>query len=129
VYKVTTHPFKYEVKRRYNDFLWLRNSLIRDYPTVFVLSSDLQIPPMAEKNQRNLEMDYLSKRAQILQQFMDSVGESEELRSSLHLLCFLKCTDEQQWTKIKEEFDKSLKKIAVDLHRSESKVDLLKKAV
>ncbi len=116
MYKVTTHPFKYEVKRRYNDFLWLRNSLIRDYPTVFVLSSDLQIPPMAEKNQRNLEMDYLSKRAQILQQFMDSVGESEELRSSLHLLCFLKCTDEQQWTKIKEEFDKSLKKIAVDLH-------------
>lgn len=115
MYKVTTHPFKYEVKRRYNDFLWLRNSLIRDYPTVFVAAAH-QIPPMAEKNQRNLEMDYLSKRAQILQQFMDSLGESEELRSSLHLLCFLKCTDELQWTKIKEEFDKSLKKIAVVCH-------------
>lgn len=78
---------------------------------------------MAEKNQRNLEMDYLSRRAQILQQFMDSVGESEELRSSLHLLCFLKCTDENQWAKIKEEFDKSLKKIAVGAHRAESEVD------
>ena len=107
-----THPFKYEVKRRYNDFLWLRNSLARDYPTLFVGLCD-EIPPMADKTQRSLEMDYLYQRARILQQFMDSVLESEELRSSLHLLCFLKCTDDGQWEKIKEEFDKSLKKIAV----------------
>lgn len=36
VYKVMTHPLKYEVKRRFNDFMWLRNMLVRDYPTCIV---------------------------------------------------------------------------------------------
>ena len=36
VYTVSTVPFKYEVKRRYRDFEWLRNILIREYPTTYV---------------------------------------------------------------------------------------------
>lgn len=106
VYKVTTHPFKYEVRRRYNDFLWLRTALVKDYPTLYV-------PPMADKSQSALDIDNLNKRAQVIQQFMDCLVESEEIRASLHLLCFLKCTDEMQWIKIKEELDKSNKKTAV----------------
>lgn len=39
VYKVHTVPFKYEVKRRFSDFYWLRNILIREYPTIFVEKS------------------------------------------------------------------------------------------
>lgn len=108
VYKVSTHPFSYEVKRRYNDFMWLRNILVKDFPTQY-------IPPMADKTQRSLDMDYLVKRAQVLQQFMDSIVESETLRASLHVLCFLKCPDEAQWTKIKEEFEKVNKKTSVEL--------------
>lgn len=112
MYKVHTVPFKYEVKRRFSDFYWLRNILIREYPTVFVVASD-QIPPMADKTQRSFEKEYLDKRAEILQQFMDSVVESEVLRSSIQLLCFLKCADENQWVKIKEELEKNLKKTSV----------------
>ncbi len=65
---------------------------------------------MAEKTQRSFDKEYLEKRAQTMQQFVDSVIESEVLRSSIHLLCFLKCNDEGQWTKIKEELEKTIKK-------------------
>ena len=37
VYKLNTAPFKYEVKRRFSDFMWLRSILIREYPTNFVI--------------------------------------------------------------------------------------------
>lgn len=56
VYKLSTHPFKYEVKRRFNDFLWLRDILVRDYPTLY-------IPPMADKSSGGLDIDTLNKRA------------------------------------------------------------------
>lgn len=69
---------------------------------------------MADKtNQRSFDKEYLEARAQHLQQFMDSVLESEVLRSSIHLLSFLKCADENQWSKIKEELDKGVKKTSV----------------
>lgn len=75
----------------------------------------IKIPPMADKTtQRSFDKDYLEHRAINLQQFIDDIMESEVLRSSLHLLCFLKCSDEAQWIKIKEELDKNVKKSSVN---------------
>lgn len=68
---------------------------------------------MADKTQRNFDKEYLEKRAETMQQFIDSVIESEVLRSSIHLLSFLKCNDESQWTKIKEGLEKAVKKTSV----------------
>lgn len=120
VYTVSTVPFKYEVKRRYRDFEWLRNILIREYPTTYVDLVLTKIPPMAEKTNRSLDKDYLNKRAETLQQFMDQVIESETLRSSLHLLSFLKVADGSTWLKVKEQFDKAIVPTSVgkDSHRT-----------
>ena len=113
MYRVSTAPFKYEVKRRFSDFMWLRTILVREYSTVYVPSHH-QIPPMADKTtQRSFDKEYLELRAFSLQQFMDSLIESEVIRSSIHLLSFLKCADENQWSKIKEELDKGIKKTSV----------------
>jgi hypothetical protein len=84
---------------------------------------------MADKTQRSFEKEYLDKRAEILQQFMDSVVESEVLRSSIQLLCFLKCADENQWTKIKEELEKNLKKTSVASPHREPASELLEEAL
>ena len=65
---------------------------------------------MAEKTQRSFDKEYLDKRAQTMQQFLDSVLESEILRSSLHVLSFLKCEDDTQWGQIKEQLEKAIKK-------------------
>lgn len=88
------------------------------YPGIsyyFCIILIIKIPPMADKTQRSFEKEYLEKRAEILQQFMDSVVESEVLRSSIQLLCFLKCSDEGQWGKLKEELEKNVKKTSVCL--------------
>ena len=69
---------------------------------------------MADKTtQRSFDKEYLDQRAASLQQFMDSLIESETIRSSIHLLSFLKCADDSQWTKIKEELEKGVKKTSV----------------
>ena len=74
-----------------------------------------QIPPMADKTtQRSFDKDYLEQRAYNLQMFMDSLIESEVIRSSIHLLAFLKCADDNQWSKIKDELDKGAKKTSVE---------------
>lgn len=69
---------------------------------------------MADKTtQRSFDRDYLESRAVSLQQFMESLIESEIMRSSIHLLSFLKCPDDGQWGKIKEELEKGVKKTSV----------------
>jgi hypothetical protein len=68
---------------------------------------------MADKSQRHLDPDYLYKRSAQLQQFIENVLESDDLKSSLALLCFLKCSQDEQWTKIKEELEKCLQKTSV----------------
>jgi PX domain len=35
-YKIVVKPLEYVVERRYNDFLWLRDILSREYPGIFV---------------------------------------------------------------------------------------------
>lgn len=42
-YLVKTFPLDYKVCRRYSDFLWLRNILVREYPSY-------NIPPMSKKS-------------------------------------------------------------------------------
>ena len=38
-FTVKTSPFGYEVERRFNDFYWLRTSLVNEYPGLYVRSS------------------------------------------------------------------------------------------
>lgn len=71
---------------------------------------------MAEKTtQRSFDRQYLEQRAVWLQQFIDDLVESEVMRASIHFLSFLKCKDDSQWNKIKDELEKNVKKTAVDL--------------
>jgi hypothetical protein len=85
---------------------------------------------MAEKTQRHLDPDYLYKRSGLLEQFLENVIESDDLKSSLALLCFLKCNQEEQWTKIKEELDKCLQKTSVgQVITIESADSFLKEAI
>ena len=87
--------------RRYSDFYWLRNILVREYPGHYV-------PPMAEKTGRSFKEDRVSERMGDLQRFMESIAANRELKSSMYVLNFLKCIDTKQFSKIKKDFDKKL---------------------
>jgi sorting nexin-7/30/sorting nexin-8 len=55
-YAIKTNPFDYKVCRRYSDFLWLRNILVREYPSY-------SVPPMCKKSGvSNTDMEGIHKR-------------------------------------------------------------------
>lgn len=98
VYKITTKPFNYIVRRRFNDFVWLRDSLVRNYPGFYV-------PPLSEKGvKRSFDVHYINERMKILQIFLDQITELPEIKASIYLLTFLKCKSRGQFSKMKKEW-------------------------
>lgn len=98
-YTIITKPVGYKVERRFNDFFWLRERLVQDYPGLF-------IPPIAKKTGgRSFEDSFLKRRQDTLQQFLDNISDHEELRSSLAFSSFVKF-DGDTFTTQKESLDK-----------------------
>lgn len=95
VYTVTTDPLDWVVKRRYSDFLWLREVLI----TLNICSYLPPLPP--KKAAGNLEGKIMQKRQQFLNQFMVVLIKDPSMRGSNHVLNFLKETDEKKFKKYK----------------------------
>lgn len=106
-YTIKTKPFNYEVQRRYSDFLWLRDILVRDFPGCY-------IPPLPQKGvKRSFDHDFVQLRMLYLQKFLDAVLEHKELTASLYFLSFLKTTDRKQFDQIKKELWKYTYPISV----------------
>ena len=66
-YELETLPVKWVVWRRYSDFEWLRTTLCRMNPHLFVplLLFGLtlfKIPPMAPKESRSFDEDFIERR-------------------------------------------------------------------
>jgi hypothetical protein len=105
-YVVKTSPFDYKVCRRYSDFAWLRNILIRDYPSY-------NIPPMCKKSGVSpTDMEGIHKRMHQLQFFLDTLLTHHELRSSIHLLSFLKISNMDQFAKVRTGLDAKITSIS-----------------
>jgi hypothetical protein len=86
-YQIKTTPFDFRVCRRYSDFLWLRSILVREYPSY-------NIPPISKKKGvSSTDKVAIKKRMGYLQIFIDGLLSHPELRSSIHLLSFLKISD------------------------------------
>ena len=86
VYSVTTNPKLngvINVRRRYNDFLWLREILLKTYPGYF-------IPPIPGKRALGLyHDDYILERQDDLNRFMNRLTNDNILCDSLPLKLFL----------------------------------------
>ena len=100
VYKVITDPFGWNVQRRYSDFDWLRQLLIKFYP-------GFNIPPLPKKNasSRRFENDFVMKRMKFLELFINNVIENESFKANECLLAFLSYND-------REKFDAKLKELS-----------------
>ena len=108
MYRVKTSPQGYEVKRRFRDFLWLRQSLVNEYPAYC-------IPPMAKTAAtRQFEKKVVYKRMAVMQLFIDAVASHRELRSSQAFFSFLKLKEGKAWNKLKSELDKKTTRITVN---------------
>lgn len=98
VFKVLTKPLNFEVERRYSDFLWLRNYLAREFPGLY-------IPPMAPKDGKHFDEDYLNKRKEMLQAFVDDILEHPTLRVTQVFEDFLKIAGEDAFSQLMTNYE------------------------
>ena len=68
LYEISTPQFNWVVNRRYSDFIWLRDCLKNFFP-----GDTLPFLPKKKIGKRNFEHDFINKRAQGLQNFMNEV--------------------------------------------------------
>ena len=98
-YLVSTSPFDFKVRRRYSDFVWLREF----FKIHFVFSA---LPPLPKKNYSDRFSDFLiMKRSRALQKFMNGIITNPLIRNSHALFDFLSIEHEEEWCSKKAEYD------------------------
>ena len=101
-YLVTTQPFNYQVRKRYNDFVWLRSTLKKLY-------INCVIPPIPKKNYGDRFSDKLiEKRSRFLKNFLQSCVNHPLLRHSEILFCFLSMSKKEEFEPKKQEYNKKV---------------------
>ena len=97
-YEVFTDVTNWTVRRRFSDFVWLRETLIKFFPRMI-------IPPMPNKKigTRRFEEDFIEKRMKFLDRFIKGLVINETFKASEPLIAFLSMLDRSQFEfKMKE---------------------------
>jgi hypothetical protein len=85
-FKVRTPLLKWNVGRRYSDFIALRNYLQRIYPAQIV-------PPIPEKKAAKRTKRHLEKRMKILEYFLNDLTNIPEFINNKYVQGFLSISD------------------------------------
>ena len=91
-YEVYTKETNWLVNRRFSDFEWLRNILIKFYPRFFV-------PPLPNKKlfSRRFEVDFVDKRMKFLNKFINNLMLNETFKASDVVVDFLSISEHNQF--------------------------------
>ena len=109
VYDISTPQFNWIVNRRYSDFIWLRDCLKYQFP-----GDILPLLPKKKIGNRRFEQDFINKRAQGLQKFMNEIINNEKYKASEVLNIFLSINDRSLFeTQMKNITPKSLIRLNV----------------
>jgi hypothetical protein len=96
IYTVDTPSQGWSVTRRYNDFVWLRETIEKLHP-------GLPIPPIAKKSSfRKFHDAHLKKRMMILETFLNKTLTMPELKGEPIILDFLRLSDNLEYLKFKK---------------------------
>lgn len=100
LYEVECISYSSLVKRRYNDFLWLRNSLVKYYPGIFV-------PAIPSKSLLNdlFDSEFLNKRKCRLNYFFDHLSKQRILSHSEIVKVFLTENDFEEFQRKKLNYE------------------------
>ena len=99
-YEVFTEPICWSVRRRYSDFILLRQILCKYYPKSL-------IPPLPEKKigNKRFQPDFIERRMKFLQLFIDDVIKNESFKANEALTIFLNFNDHSQFEKKMKELN------------------------
>ena len=109
-YLVETNPFGFQVRRRFNDFLWLHDILKSLYINVI-------IPPLYKKNYLYaMKETQIAKRIRTLEKFIREIAVHPLLRNSQIFYDFITMREEKDFIRKKDDYNKiSLPKNAEDI--------------
>ena len=99
-YEIYTDLPLWKVDRRYSDFIWLRETLMKLYPGIYC-------PPIPEKKAgpARLEEKFIEKRRIFLTQFINDLAKNEIFKSSDVLIDFLSIRDRKRFDRRKENYN------------------------
>ena len=99
-YEVETSKMNWLVQRRFSDFEWLNNTLTKFFPSYI-------IPPIPKKKigKKRFELEFIEKRMNFLQKFLDLIIENEEFKASDCLIDFLSISDRNKFEAKMKEFN------------------------
>ena len=99
-YLVETEPFDFKTRKRYSDFLWLRN-------TLSLLYSHCVIPPLCKKNYVDRFSEVLiNKRMRSIEKFFEGLLVHPLIKNSQILYDFLSIEKETDFHKKKQKYGK-----------------------
>ena len=88
LYDVSTPKYNWLVNRRYSDFIWLKDCLKNLFP-----GDILPILPKKKIGNRRFEQDFLNKRTEGLQKFLNDIVNNEKYKATEVLSIFLSCSE------------------------------------
>ena len=99
-YEVFTEPSCWTVRRRYNDFILLKQLLIKYYPRTL-------IPPLPEKRsgKKRFNGNFIERRMKFLQLFINDIIKDENFKANEALTIFLNYNDHAQFEKKMKELN------------------------
>ena len=99
-YEVFTEPSCWTVRRRYNDFIILRQLLSKYYPRNL-------LPPLPDKKsgKKRFNPNFLERRMKFLQLFINDVINNESFKANESLTIFLNYNDHTQFEKKMKELN------------------------
>ena len=99
-YTIETIPFNLKTKKRYSDFLWLRNTLSLMY-------SNCIIPPLCKKNYIDrFSEELINKRMRSIEKFINGLLIHPLIKNSQILYDFLSVENESDFYKKKKKYGK-----------------------
>ena len=100
-YLVQTKPLNFSVRRRFSDFEWLRNILMRQYINCI-------IPPVYKKSflMSSVTDNIIYKRIRVLKKFINEISIHPLLRSSQIFYDFLSINNEKEFNNKKNIYNK-----------------------
>jgi hypothetical protein len=120
-YELITESLDIIVKRRYSDFVSLRNILIK-------LNPGILLPPLPNKKagKRRFEEDFIEKRRKSLQNFINLILTNEILKSCEFVYIFLSQKDRQIFEIKKKEFTNMQSPLLIeDLRTFDGKIKII----
>ena len=120
LYEVKTDQYYWEVYRTYEDFVDLRNLLIKYFPHHY-------IPPLPKENntEKQFENYFIMKRMKVLNIFINKLMENEEFKAFEVLEFFLSYKDRKKYeNKIKEYQNEVLSTNVTDYRTLDGKLKI-----